>query len=209
MSTSNGMRLIAISVGKAVPLVVAAVGTEAVVMSGIRKHPLSTLLHPLPVAVRPLGLAGDEQADLSVHGGLDKAVYAYPAEHYAWWNARRREARLPEAEKPLVPGAMGENLTLEGVLETDLWVGDLLRIGDVVLRVESPRQPCYKFNAVMGYRHAIKHMVQSGYSGIYLSVVTPGELQAGTAVIIEPGPREVSIESINTRQRNGRLKLLF
>ncbi|GAB7541448.1 MOSC domain-containing protein [Cupriavidus sp. CuC1] len=209
MSTSNGMRLLAISVGKAVPLFVAAVGTEAVVMSGIRKHPLSTLLHPLSVAVRPLGLAGDEQADLSVHGGLDKAVYAYPAEHYAWWNERRREARLPEAGKPLVPGAMGENLTLEGVLETDLWVGDLLRIGDVVLKVESPRQPCYKLNAVMGYRHAIKHMVQSGYSGIYLSVVTPGDLQAGAAVAVEPGPRDVSIESINTRQRNGRQSQLF
>lgn len=78
-----------------------------------------------------------------------------------------------------------------------------------MLRVESPRQPCYKFNAVMGYRHAIKHMVQSGYSGFYLSVATPGDLQAGAAVVIEPGPRDVAIESINTRQRNGRQAPLF
>ncbi|KJK16524.1 sulfurase [Burkholderiaceae bacterium 16] len=209
MSTSNGMRLLAINVGRALPLFVAAAGTEAVVMSGIRKHPLSTLLHPLAVAVRPLGLAGDEQADLSVHGGLDKAVYAYPAEHFAWWNERRREAHLPDAARPLAYGAMGENLTLEGVLETDLWVGDHLRIGDVLLEVESPRRPCYKLNAVMGYRHAVRHMVQSGYSGIYLSVVTPGQLRAGEAVRIEPGPREVSIASINARQRNGRQSQLF
>ncbi len=209
MSESTGVRLLAISTGKAVPLFVAAVGTEAVVMSGIRKHPLSTLLHPLAVQVRPLGVAGDEQADLSVHGGLDKAVYAYPAEHYAWWNERRREARLPDADKPLSFGAMGENLTLEGLLETGLWIGDRLLIGEVVLKVESPRQPCYKFNAAMGYRHAVRHMVQSGYSGIYLSVETPGELQAGAAIRIAPGPREVSMESINARRRNGRQSVLF
>ena len=209
MGTSNGVRLLAINVGRALPLFVAAVGTEAVVMSGIRKHPLSTLLHPLAVAVRPLGLAGDEQADLSVHGGLDKAVYAYPVEHFAWWNERRREAHLPDGTRPLAYGAMGENLTLEGVLEADLWVGDRLRIGDVLLEVESPRRPCYKFNAVMGYRHAVQHMMQSGYSGIYLSVVTPGQLQAGDAVRIEPGPREASIDSINARQRNGRQNQLF
>lgn len=209
MSTASGIRLLAISVGTALPLLVAAAGTEAVVMSGIRKHPLSTLLHPLKVAVHPLGLTGDEQADLSVHGGLDKAIYAYPAEHYAWWNERRREAHLPDAARPLAYGAMGENLTLEGVLESDLWVGDRLRIGDVLLEVESPRRPCYKFNAVMGYRHAVRHMVQSGYSGVYLSVVTPGELRAGAEVRLEPGPRGMSIESINAHLRNSRQHQLF
>jgi MOSC domain-containing protein YiiM len=209
MSTANGIRLLAISVGRALPLFVAAQGTEAVLMSGIRKHPLSTLLHPLKVVVRPLGLRGDEQADLSVHGGLDRAIYAYPAEHYAWWNERRREARLPGGAKPLAHGAMGENLTLEGVLETDLWVGDRLRIGDVLLEVESPRRPCHKFNAVMGYRHAIRHMVQSGYSGVYFSVVKPGELSAGAEVRLEPGPRQMSIESINARLRNSRQHPLF
>jgi len=202
-------RVLAICVGKAMPLLVAGAGTEAVVMSGIRKHPLSTLAHPVPVHVRPLGLAGDEQADLSVHGGLDKAVYAYPAEHYAWWNARRRESGVPDADRPLSFGAMGENLVLSGCQEHALWVGDLLRIGAALLRVESPRQPCYKFNAALGYRHAVRHMVQSGYSGVYLSVVEAAPLQAGDAVRVEPGPREVSIDSVNRWRRDGRRDRLF
>ncbi len=200
-------RVLAVCVGKAMPLVVAGAGTEAVVSSGIRKHAVSTLAHPLAVQVHPLGVAGDEQADPTVHGGLDKAVYAYPAEHYPWWNARRREAGLPEAERPLAFGAMGENLTLEGLTESALWVGDRLRIGAVVLVVESPRQPCYKFNAVMSYRHAVRDMVQSGYSGVYLSVAAAGEIRAGDTVVVEPGPREVSLETVNRWRRDGRRQL--
>ncbi|AOZ04584.1 MOSC domain-containing protein [Cupriavidus malaysiensis] len=193
--------LLAVCVGQALPLVVSGAGTEAVVLSGIRKHPASTLAHPLPVALGPLGLAGDEQADLSVHGGLDKAVYAYPAEHYPWWDAHRRAAGVPGAERALAFGAMGENLVLRGCLEADLWVGDRLRVGAAVLRVEAPRQPCYKFNAVLGYRHAVRDMVQSGHSGIYLSVLEAAPLQAGDTVQVTPGPREVSIASINLRRR--------
>lgn len=207
MNPSDGgpvARVLAISVGKAMPLVVAGAGTEGVVPSGIRKHAVSTLAHPLAVQVHPLGVAGDEQADLTVHGGLEKAVYAYPSEHYPWWNARRREAGLPEAERPLAFGAMGENLTVEGLVESALWVGDRLHIGGTVLVVESPRQPCYKFNAVMGYRHAVRDMVQSGHSGVYLSVAEAGEIRAGDAVVVEPGPREVSVDSINRWRRDGR-----
>jgi len=207
VTAQAGARVLAVSTGKAIPLVVAGAGTEAVVLSGIRKHPLSTLAHPLGVQVHPLGMAGDEQADPTVHGGLDKAVYAYPAEHYAWWNARRREAAQPEADQLLGFGAMGENLTVEGLAESGLWVGDILRIGTAVLRVESPRQPCYKFNAVMGYRHAVRDMVQSGYSGIYLSVSRSGEICAGDAIHVETGPREVSIDSINRWRRDGRRQL--
>ncbi|WP_432258737.1 MOSC domain-containing protein [Cupriavidus sp. TMH.W2] len=200
-------RVLAISLGKAIPLVVAGAGTEAVVLSGIRKHPVSTLLHPLRVQVQPLGLAGDEQGDLTVHGGLDKAVYAYPSEHYAWWNARRRACAQPESGPPLPYGAMGENLTLEGLLESELWIGDLVRVGTALLRVESPRQPCYKFNAALGYRHAVRDMVESGYSGVYLSVVLKGEVRAGDAVIVQAGPRELSVDSVNQWRRDGRRQL--
>ena len=211
MSESNaalaGARVLAISIGKAIPLVVSRAGTEAVVMSGIRKHPVSTLTRPLGVQLRPLGVAGDEQADLSAHGGLDKAVYAYPAEHYAWWNARRRAAAQPDAHRGLAFGAMGENLTIEGLDETELWVGDVLRIGTAVLRVASPRQPSCKFNAVLGYRHAVRDMVESGYSGVYLSVVQTGEVHAGDAIRVQPGPRELSIDSINRWRREGRQHL--
>lgn len=202
-----GARVLAISIGKAIPLVVARAGTEAVVMSGIRKHPVSTLVHPLGVQVRPLGVAGDEQADLTAHGGLDKAVYAYPAEHYAWWNARRRAAAQPEAHRGLAFGAMGENLTIEGLEETELWVGDVLRIGTAVLCVASPRDPSCKFNAVLGYRHAARDMVESGYSGVYLSVVQTGEVRAGDPIHVQNGPRKLSIDSINRWRRDGRRHL--
>jgi len=158
------------------------------IMTAIRKTRLDG-----PVAVRPLGIAGDEQVDLSVHGGLDKAVYAYPAEHYAFWQQRRREAGLADIDDDLPHGAVGENLTLRGVLEGDVWVGDVLRFAGCVLRVEQPREPCFKFNAAMGYNTAVKDMAQSGFCGFYLSVHTPGVLQAGESFELLPGPRHVSI----------------
>lgn len=199
----SGARVLAINIGKAIPLVVSRAGTEAVVMSGIRKHPVSTLARPLRVQLRPLGVAGDEQADLAVHGGLDKAVYAYPSEHYAWWNKRRRAAGQPEAYRGLAFGAMGENLTIEGLVEADLWMGDVLYIGSAVLRVASPRQPACKFNAVLGYRHAVRDMVESGYSGVYLGVLRSGEVRAGDAIHVQHGPRKLSIDSINRSRRDG------
>lgn len=205
---TDSARVLAVSVGTAMPLVVAGAGAEAIVPSAIRKHPFSTLLHPIAVQVHALGLAGDEQADRSVHGGIDKAVYAYPVEHYAWWNARRRAAGLPESARPLGFGAMGENLTVQGLLETALWVGDQLRIGNVLFEIASPRRPCYKFNAVMGYGHAVRDMAHSGYSGVYLRVLQRGEIQAGDVIAVIPGPREVSVESINHRRRDGR-RVLF
>ena len=140
------------------------------------------------VEVKPLGLHGDEQADLSVHGGLEKAVYAYPAEHYAFWITVRGQAKLG----PL-PGVVRENLTLNGLLESDVWVGDVLRFPDCVLRVEQPREPCFKFNAAMGFNTAVKIMAQSGFCGFYLSVDTPGTVQAGVSFELLHGPRHVSI----------------
>ena len=105
--------------------------------SAIAKQPA-----PGRVAVGPLGLAGDEQADLSVHGGLSKAVYAYPAAHYAFWQTVRAQARVALWDEPLPGGAMGENLTIEGLDEARLWIGDRLVLPDCVLAVSEPRLPC-------------------------------------------------------------------
>jgi MOSC domain-containing protein YiiM len=146
-----------------------------------------------PVAVKPLGLQGDEQADLSVHGGLQKAVYAYPAEHYAFWLEARRAAGVAGIDNALPHGSMGENLTLNGLLEADVWVGDVLRFPNCALRVTDPREPCFKFNAAMGFNTAVKAMAQSGFCGFYLAVDEPGSLAAGDAFALVPGPRGVGI----------------
>ena len=148
------------------------------------------------VSVQALGLAGDEQADLSVHGGLAKAVYAYPSEHYPFWQTVRAQARVALWDEPLAPGFMGENLTLAGLLESGAWVGDVLRFADSQLAVSQPRYPCFKFNAAMGFNQAGKLMVQSGWCGFYLAVRVPGTLRAGDAFELIPGPREVGIAEL-------------
>jgi MOSC domain-containing protein YiiM len=141
----------------------------------------------------PLGLAGDEQSDLSVHGGLSKAIYALPSEHLAWWQQQRQKQGVSLFEETLAPGYLGENLSLEGVLEEQVFIGDLLRFDEVVLRVTQPREPCGKFNAVMAYSQAAKDMVQSGRCGFYLAVDVGGTLHAGESFTVVPGPRAVSI----------------
>lgn len=154
----------------------------------------SAVAGPVPVGV--LGLIGDEQADLSVHGGLEKAVYAYPAEHYEFWRHQRQQAGVADLagmDDQLNPGAMGENLTLSGVLEAELWVGDVLQFSNCTLRVEQPREPCFKFNAAMGFDTAARAMAQSGFCGFYLSVDQPGSLQAGEPFELLPGRRRMGI----------------
>ena len=142
------------------------------------------------VAVGPLGLEGDEQADLSVHGGLAKAVYAYPQEHYAFWSTVRGQARVAGE---LQPGDIGENLTIGGLLESKAWLGDVLRFADCELVVSEPRYPCFKFNAHMGFNQAAKLMAQSGYCGFYLAVKREGTLAAGEGFELVAGPREVGV----------------
>lgn len=148
------------------------------------------------VAVGPLGLTGDEQADLSVHGGLSKALYAYPAAHYPFWQTVRAQARVALWDEALPPGAMGENLTIEGLDEARLWIGDRLVLPDCVLAVSEPRLPCAKFGAAMGFPQAVKLMAQSGYCGAYLAVVEPGAVGAGDAARLQPGPREVNLREL-------------
>ena len=169
------------------------------VLSGIRKRAVAG-----PVEVRPLNLAGDEQADPSVHGGLSKAVYAYPIEHYPFWQTVRAQARAAPPDEPLPHGFLGENLTLEGLLETQVWIGDVLRFPACQLAVSEPRYPCYKLNAVMGFPHALRLMQQSAWCGFYLSVRESGRLRAGESFELVPGPREVGIDEL-FRARIGRV----
>ena len=165
------------------------------VMTAIHKRPVDGL-----VAAKPLGLVGDEQADLSVHGGLDKAVYAYPSEHYAFWREARREAGVSPMDSALPWGSMGENLSLSGLLEADVWVGDVLRFANCALRVTQPREPCFKFNAAMGFNTASKRMAQQGCCGFYLAVQEPGTLSTGESFELVPGSRGLGIpESFNAK----------
>lgn len=163
------------------------------VLSGIAKSPQVG-----PIEVRPLGLAGDEQADLSVHGGLTKAVYAYPSEHYPFWQTVRAQAGAAGWDQPLQCGALGENLTLAGLFESQVWIGDVLRFADCELAVSEPRYPCFKFNAAMGFEHAAKLMTQSVWCGFYLAVRIPGRITAGESFQVISGPRDVGIQELFT-----------
>lgn len=168
-------------------------------LSGIRKRPVEG-----DVAVGLTGLAGDEQADLSVHGGPSKAVYAYPASHHAFWQTVRAQARVAAPDAPVPPGLFGENLVLEGVEEADLWIGDRLVLPGCELAVSEPRFPCHKFNAVMGFPQAAKLMAQSGWCGAYLAVIRPGTVRAGDAFSLVPGPREVGVRELFRARTRGK-----
>jgi MOSC domain-containing protein YiiM len=176
--------LISLQTGRVRPLMVG--GRKLV--SAIGKNAVAG-----PIEVGVLGLASDEQADLSVHGGLSKAVYALPSEHLPWWQAQRQLHGATMFEEPLSPGYLGENLSLQGLLEQDLFIGDRLDFGEVVLRVTQPREPCGKFNAVMAYALAAKDMVQSGRCGFYLAVEKTGFLQVGASCQVRPGPRSIRV----------------
>ena len=161
------------------------------VLTGIVKRSVSG-----PVEARPLGLVGDEQADLSVHGGLSKAVYAYPIEHYAFWQTVRAQARVAGWNETLPHGFMGENLTISGLLENQVCIGDVLRFANCELAVSEPRFPCFKFNAVMGFNQAAKLMVANAWCGFYLAVRVPGTVEAGETFELIHGPREVGITEL-------------
>ncbi len=139
------------------------------VLTSIFKTPVNRRLR-----VTALNFEGDEQSDLAVHGGVNKAVYVYPSEHYEYW---RRE--LPETDLPW--GAFGENLTTEGLLE-DVRIGDRFRVGSAEFVVTQPRMPCYKLGIRFGRPDIIKRFLQSGRTGFYFSVSQKGEVGAGDAI---------------------------
>ena len=142
------------------------------------------------VAIQELNLAGDQQADLTVHGGSEKAVYAYPVEHYEYWRKQLSDVSLSW-------GAFGENLTTEGLLEDTLCIGDLLRIGSAVLQVTQPRMPCYKLEIRFSRDDMIKRFLLSGRSGFYFSVIEPGAVIAGSKIeILDRDPEAVTVSDI-------------
>ncbi len=130
------------------------------------------------VAVELTGLEGDEVSNLAVHGGPRKRVYAYPSEHYAKW-------REELSADPLPWGSFGENLTTEGLLESQLRSGDTLAIGKLRLVVNQPRSPCVKLNARFGRRDMIERFFRADRPGFYLGVLSAGTVAAGDAVDVE------------------------
>jgi MOSC domain-containing protein YiiM len=140
------------------------------VRTGIYKEPAAGR-----VRLRAIGLEGDFQADPSVHGGPDKAAYVYPAEHYPYF-------RELLARPDLSPGFFGENLTTEGLLEEEVGVGDVFRIGTAVVQVTTPRTPCFKLGARVGSPAFVATFLNSRRLGFYLSVVEEGEVGAGDAI---------------------------
>ena len=160
------MLLESVNVGKASPLMMRDGST---VSSGIYKLPVAE-----PVAVGELGLEGDEQME-SCHGGPDKALNLYPAEHYSFW----QETLGGEWSA----GAFGENLTTRGLLESEVAIGDVFQIGDVVLEVTQARQPCSRLAAKHHLPNLVKLVEQSGRTGFYLRCLQPGTLSAGTEIV--------------------------
>ena len=175
------MKLISVSVG--LPRQVSWKGKP--IMTGIFKQPIAHR-----VMVRSLNLDGDGQADLEVHGNIDKAVYAYPAEHYADW---RQE--LPDVELPW--GAFGENLTIAGLSEDQVNIGDRFRVGNAEIQVTQPRFPCFKLNLKFERSDMVKRFINSYRTGIYFSVVQEGEIGAGDIVeLVSRDENKVTVTDI-------------
>jgi len=127
------------------------------------------------VAVRRLNIDGDRQADLTVHGGLDKAIYAYPTEHYTFWREQ-----FPEMDLPW--GMFGENLSIEGLLEDTVHIGDHFQVGSAKLMVTQPRLPCFKLGIKFGREDILKRFLASGMTGFYFAVLEEGEVAAGDTI---------------------------
>ncbi len=160
------MKLISVNVG----LPREVIWKARKVKTGIFKDPIEGR-----VMVRRLNVDGDRQADLSVHGGPDKAVYGYPAEHYDYWRHELPGMKLPW-------GIFGENLTTEGLNEEDVNIGDRFRVGSSVLMVTQPRMPCYKLQVGFGRDDIVKRFLRSGRPGFYFSVLEEGEISAGDEI---------------------------
>ena len=142
-------------------------------------------------AVRRHNIEGDRQSDLTVHGGPNKAVYCYPSEHYAYWRQQLPDHNLA------VYGNFGENLTTEGLLETDVFIGDVFRVGTAVLKVTQPRMPCFKLGIRFDLGTMVKLFWKSGRSGIYFSIIEEGDVAAGDLIErISRGPEEITVANV-------------
>lgn len=136
-----------------------------------------------PIRVEPLGLIGDEQADPRVHGGPEKAVYGYAAAHYPAW-----AADFPDRAHLFAPGGVGENLTISGLTEAEICVGDIHAIGTALLQVCQPRQPCFKFALRFGDDRLPHAMIRNGRAGWYYRVLRPGEMRQGDVISLLERP---------------------
>lgn len=155
------------------------------VATGIFKEPASG-----PLMLRTLNLDGDRQADLSVHGGVHKAVYGYPSEHYEFW---RKE--LPEMNLPY--GMFGENFTTEGLFEDGINIGDRFRVGEAELIAVQPRLPCYKLGIKFGHADIIKRFLKSRRTGFYFAVAKEGMVAAGDEIkLLSRDPSNITITDI-------------
>jgi MOSC domain-containing protein YiiM len=153
-------------------------------VSAIGKRPVAAATLRLEV----LNLEGDRQADLRVHGGPDKAVYAYPSEHLPRWNAELR------TEPAMGPGTFGENLTTVGWLEDEVRIGDIWAWGEAYLQITQPRSPCYKLALVTGRPDLLKRLVESGRTGWYLRVLQPGRVPiAGPMRLVKRHPAGITV----------------
>ena len=176
------MKVVSVNVG--LPRLLASGGETF--KTGIFKNPVQGR-----VMLRATNLDGDRQADLTVHGGPNKAVYGYPSEHYGFWNDE-----LPDPTRTW--GAFGENFTTEGLLENSVFVGDRFRIGSAVVGVTTPRLPCFKLAAKFRRDDIIQRFLQSGRSGFYFSVVQEGEVGAGDKIEFLGGEKPtLSIADVN------------
>jgi MOSC domain-containing protein YiiM len=161
-----------------------------VVRTGIFKEPVAGR-----VAVRRLNLEGDEQADLKVHGGPNMAVYVYPAECYAFWRDHYPAMELPW-------GMFGENLTIWGLRENSVYIGDQLQVGSAQLMVTQPRMPCYKLGLKFGRDDVLKRLLQSGFSGFYCAVLEEGDVAAGDPIrVLRRDEHAVSVRDIVRLER--------
>jgi MOSC domain-containing protein YiiM len=184
------MKLVSVNVG----LPQEVIWKGKTVTTGIFKEPVEER-----VKVRFFNLDGDRQADLTVHGGLDKAIYVYPVEHYEYWRGE-----LPEMELPW--GRFGENLTTVGLLEDDVNIGDRFRIGTAEVMVTQPRMPCYKLGIKFGRANMVKQFLDSRLTGFYFSVLQEGEVGVGDAMeLISRDENNVTVADITrlyVRQRD-------
>jgi MOSC domain-containing protein YiiM len=185
------MRVISLNVAE--PRTVPYGDSGGEVLTGIFKEPVAG-----PLMMRHLNLDGDRQADLEVHGGKNKAVYAYPSEHYSFWRQEFPEMNLPW-------GMFGENLTTEGLTEENAAIGDQFRIGQAVVAVTQPRLPCFKLGVRFGRADIVKRFFASHRSGIYFSVIEEGLVNTGDAIeVVRRAQERITIAGVNRAYANAK-----
>ena len=192
------MKIISLNVGRPKT----ATYQDKPVQTGIYKQPVTG-----PVKLIGNNLAGDGQADLKHHGGVSKAVYAYPLEHYAFWQQKLG------LDKALPYGIFGENLTVAGLDETSSYVGDHWRVGSAIVAVTQPRVPCFKLGVRFGDSSMTKRFMDEALTGVYLMVIQEGEMAAGDTIeLVKRGKGEVAIkplfEAFFNPKQDGALALL-